>query len=155
MNIQNPEQVRARMDAVFGPPPIARLPSARDAFIASIAGGAIRGIAEAALQPVAQNRLNGDRVAVVQARHHHRHPAAAAAQNGQVPDGVAIGGVEVLGGALLLILGTIFHPAAAVGIGMILDGGVRAFNAMEQNPVLPNGQNQNPMPPPPQGGVNF
>jgi len=26
---------------------------------------------------------------------------------------------------------------------------------MEQNPVLPNGQNQNPVQPPPQGGVNF
>jgi hypothetical protein len=121
-----------------------------------MADGAIRGIAGAARQPVAQNPLREDRVALVQARHHHpRPPVAADAQGGQLQDNLAVGGVEILGGALLLILGTIFSPAAVIGGILIGDGIHRVGNVMEQNPVFPNGQNQNPVQPPPQGGVNF
>lgn len=148
-----PEEARARMDAVFGLPVVPRQSTAREAFISGMAGGAIRGVLGVALQPVAQNQLSRDRVAVVQARHHHHHPIPAAAQNGQVSDGVYAGGAEILGGALLCILFPIFPLAGTIGAGLIIDGIRRTLNAGEQNPNLQAAQN--PVPPPQQGGINF
>lgn len=51
----------------------------------------------------------------------------------EVPDGVIIGAVETLAGALLWLT-----PFRAVGTGMMVDGVRRMLNAVEEEPTQPN-----------------
>ena len=88
-----------------------------------------------------------------ESKHIEFHVAQTTSPEFEIPDGAIIGGVEVLGGALLLIIAPVCPVVVgAIASGAILDGLRRVCNAAEANPQL---KEKNKIPPTPQGGLSF